>query len=66
MLEELALLKDVFLSNGYPEKLVLKTLEDSWPKETLKAVLKGVEQKVTAECVLVFFTLLSPAFPPPS
>ena len=34
LLEELALLKDVFLSNGYPEKLVLKTLEDSWPKET--------------------------------
>jgi len=31
LLEELALLKDVFLSNGYPEKLVLKTLEDSWP-----------------------------------
>ena len=27
LLEELALLKDVFLSNGYPEKLVLKTLE---------------------------------------
>ena len=49
MLEELALLKDVFLSNGYPEKLVLKTLEDSWPKETLKAVLKGVEQKVKVE-----------------
>ena len=38
LLEELALLKDVFLSNGYPEKLVLKTLEDSWAKETLKAV----------------------------
>ena len=49
MLAELALLKDVFLSNGYPEKLVLKTLEDSWPKETLKAVLKGVEQKVKVE-----------------
>ena len=32
-----------------PEKLVLKTLEDSWPKETLKAVLKGVEQKVKVE-----------------
>ena len=29
LLEELALLKDVFLSNGYPAKLVLKTLEDS-------------------------------------
>ena len=49
LLEELALLKDVFLSNGYPEKLVLKTLEDSWAKETLKAVLKGVEQKVKVE-----------------
>ena len=29
LLEELALLKDVFVSNGYPERLVLKMLEDS-------------------------------------
>ena len=49
LLEELALLKDVFLSNGYPEKLVLKTLEDSWAKETLKAVLKGAKQEVKVE-----------------
>ena len=49
MLEELSLLKDVFLSNGYPEKLILKTLKDLWAKKTLKAVLKGVEQKVKVE-----------------
>ena len=49
LLEELALLKDVFLSNRYPEKLVLKTLEDSWAKETLKADLKGVKQEVKVE-----------------
>ena len=49
LLEELALLKDVFLSNGYPGKLVLKALKDSWAKETLKAVLKGVKQEVKVE-----------------
>jgi len=27
LMDELSLLKDVFISNGYPEKLVLKTLE---------------------------------------
>ena len=49
LLEELALLKDVFIANGYPEKLVQKTLKESWAKETLKAVLKGVEQQVEIE-----------------
>ena len=47
--EELDLLKNVFISNGYPEHLVLKTLRESWPRETLKAVLKGVQQEVEVE-----------------
>ena len=46
LLEELELLKNVFISNGYPEKLVLKTLKELWAKETLKAVLKGVQQEL--------------------
>ena len=45
-MEELELLKNVFISNGYPEKLVLKTMKESWAKETLKAVLVGIEQEV--------------------
>ena len=49
MLEELALLRDVFIANGYPETLVQKTLNESWAKETLKAVLKGVEQQIEIE-----------------
>ena len=50
LLEELELLKNVFISNGYPEKLVLTTLkESSWAKETLKAVLVGIEQDVVIE-----------------
>ena len=49
LLEELALLRDVFIANGYPEKLVQKTLNESWAKETLKAVLKGVEQQIEIE-----------------
>ena len=38
LLEEMDLLKNFFVSNGYPEKLVLKTVQESWAKETLKAV----------------------------
>lgn len=38
-MEELDLLRDVFISNGYPEALVQKTLCDSWKGETLKATL---------------------------
>ena len=49
LLEELALLRDVFIANGYPEKLVQKTLNESWVKEMLKADLKGVEQKIEME-----------------
>jgi len=49
LLEELALLKNVFVSNGYPEKLVRKTVQESWAKETLKAVLAGIEQNVEME-----------------
>ena len=49
LLEELALLRDVFIANGYPEKLVQKTLNESWAKETLKAVLNGVEQQIEIE-----------------
>ena len=48
-MEELELLKNVFISNGYPEKLVLKTLKESWAKEALKAVLVGIEQDVVIE-----------------
>ena len=45
LLEELSLLKDVFISNGYPEKLVLQTLAHSWATETLKAVLVGYKDR---------------------
>ena len=46
LMEELCLLRDVFISNGYPVKLVKETLEKSWEVETLKAVLVGLEQHV--------------------
>ena len=49
LLEELALLRNVFISNGYPEKLVRETLNKSWEAETLKAVIVGVEQEVNLE-----------------
>jgi len=49
LLEELALLTNVFVTNGYPEKLVKKTMEESWAKETLKAVMVGIEHEVEVE-----------------
>ena len=55
LLEELDLLKDVFIGNGYPEHLVTKTLNESWPRETLKAVLKGVQQEWEVENQKDFF-----------
>ena len=58
LLEELDLLKNVFIRNGYPEQLVTKTLIESWPRETLKAVLKGVEQDVEVENGKDYFEVL--------
>ena len=57
-LEELALLRNVFVSNGYPEKLVVKTLEESWATETLKAMLVGIKQEVRAEEKKEYFEVL--------
>ena len=58
LLGELDLLKNVFISNGYPEQLVIKTLQESWPRETLKAVLKGVQQDVEGENGKEYFEVL--------
>ena len=58
LLEELDLLKNVFIRNGYLEQLVTKTLIESWPRETLKAVLKGVEQDVEVENGKDYFEVL--------
>ena len=59
LLEELDLLSNVFIRNGYPEKLVAKTLQESWPRETLKAVLKGVQQDVEVEKKGDYFEVLN-------
>ena len=41
LLEELDFLRNVFIRNGYPEKWVVKTLQEEWPRETLKVLLMG-------------------------
>ena len=38
LLNELQLLKDVFIANGYPRKLVEKTINDSWKSELKKQI----------------------------
>ena len=58
MLHELDLLRDVFIRNGYPEHLVTKALRESWPRETMKAVLKGIQQEVQVENNKDFFEVL--------
>ena len=46
--------------NGYPEHLVSQTLSlrESWPRETLKAVLRGVQQDVEKEKNEDYFEVL--------
>ena len=39
LLDELNLLRDVFVSNGYPYKLVNKTVNESWSVELKKCIL---------------------------
>ena len=40
LLDELDLLRDVFVSNGYPRKLINRTIKDSWRKELEKEMKK--------------------------
>ena len=51
-------MKNVFISNGYPEQLVTKTLKESWLRETFIAVLKGVQQDVEVENGKDYFEVL--------
>ena len=44
LLDELNLLRDVFISNGYPTKLVNKTIDDSWAIELKKALLEAAQK----------------------
>jgi len=49
LLDELGLLKDVFIMNGYPLKLVMRTIEDSWKTETKKTVMREMQQSFDEE-----------------
>jgi len=42
LLSELNLLQDIFISNGYPRKLVEKTINKSWKVELIKESNKRV------------------------
>ena len=48
LLSELNLLKDVFISNGYPSKLVERTMNNSW-KEELEKQLKALIREQNEE-----------------
>ena len=45
LLDELNLLRDVFISNGYPYKLVNKTINESWSTELKKSIMEEFEEK---------------------
>jgi len=40
LLEELSFLRDVFVMNGYPLRLVNEVINNSWAKETKKSILR--------------------------
>ena len=42
LLNELQLLKDVLISNGYPRKLVQRTINDSWKSELKKQIYESL------------------------
>ena len=44
LLSELELLRDVFISNGYPRKLVDKTINNSWKVELKKQVYVSLNE----------------------
>ena len=44
LLEEIQLLKDVFIANGYPKKLVDKTINQSWKIELEKEMKRIAEE----------------------
>ena len=45
LLDELNLLRDVFVSNGYPYKLVNKTVNESWSSELKKWAAENFEER---------------------
>ena len=45
-MEELELLRNVFLCNACPDNLVSTKLKESCSTQTLKAILKGIQQDV--------------------
>jgi hypothetical protein len=46
LIEELNLIKDVFISNGYPPSLVEKTMKDSWEIEMKKSIVAEIDIQV--------------------
>ena len=45
LLCELQLLRDVFLSNGYPQKLVERTINNSWKVELKKEIYASLHEE---------------------
>ena len=45
LIDELNLLRDVFVSNGCPYNLVQKTMNESWIAELKKCVMEEFEEK---------------------
>jgi len=49
LLEELGFLRDVFVMNGYPLRLVNEVIHNSWAKETKKSILRNQPTNKTEE-----------------
>jgi len=58
LLEELDLLRDVFIANGYPAQVVVKTIEESWERETLKTIFSETDGILITQKPEEFYDIL--------
>ena len=48
----------MFIANGYPEKIVRKTIDASWERETFKALLSEMDEDTTPQTNKEFFDVI--------
>ena len=60
LLDELNLLRDVFISNGYPTKIVNQTINDSWAIELKNELIEAAQKDGNNENKQYFNVLHAP------
>ena len=60
LLDELNLLRDVFISNGYPAKIVNRTINESWAIELQKELMEAAQKDSNGETYQFYNVLHAP------